>query len=548
MGKKGKKQAQKRHSVEVLRPTKMTNSDESFEQIGTEPKHFASKLFMDLLNKRYSYLFGFIGFAVVGLVFIFWLPFVALILSYKCPTAGNGTLVCNPPLTEAYTAWDAFAVAFASLFAVPTNYTANNVIAVTLVAIEFAVGKLAVAGLTALLVIKVSRVPNNLVLSSRVLVHKPKDDWKLSMRIGVLHSQTISGAHVRLSAVMRKDRRFHTVNLPFDSSKLQTGFIALRQEPMSFSHTINEKSPLYSLDFTNVHSLKKELLYIMITVHGFDDITGRSLGIEKRYNYDRWNLTGGTIFIKERGYMADVVLRLSDSQKKITGASHSLAINWPNFNLIKEASKGKKKRGSGGFVTSKNIFNQVAQMEEGVKSPYIANSGNGGAVSISSNDHIIDEGEEKVQSIQEVDDIWKSKKHTSMKSVLTTSSSDSVEKHSFSSNVPISKEAMELTPRSLTNEIDKLTKKYEMLQNKDNQSIRKTNPSSSDELDSDSKTLIREERKKMQIGKERVSWTAKNLDLARKKYDHLNHKVKEFEKNNNESIIDRLFEGTDEIV
>ena len=104
----------RRHSTAILRPTKMTDGEETFEQLGAEPKHFASKLFMDLLNKDYRYLFVFIGLSVVGLVVMFWLPFLVLILSYTCPMSNNGTAVCNPPLTEAYTAWDAFAVAFAS--------------------------------------------------------------------------------------------------------------------------------------------------------------------------------------------------------------------------------------------------------------------------------------------------------------------------------------------------------------------------------------------------------------------------------------------------
>jgi hypothetical protein len=130
----------------------MTDAEEGFEQIGHEPRHFASKLFMDLLNKSYMYLSVFIALAVVCLVVVFWLPFLILILSYQCPATSNSmnaTLspsavsslsLCRPPISEAHDAWDAFAVAFASLFSVPTNYSANSVAAVTLVTIEFAVG------------------------------------------------------------------------------------------------------------------------------------------------------------------------------------------------------------------------------------------------------------------------------------------------------------------------------------------------------------------------------------------------------------------------
>ena len=348
-------------TAKKLKPTKLTDQAEEFQQEGSEPRHFASKLFMDLLNKSYLYLVVFIASAVVSLTTIFFFPFLALILTSDCPStitatatattraaaaaASNSTFIssvfnCRPPISEASNAFDAFAIAFASLFAVPTHYIANSVAAVTLVTLEFAVGKLAVAALTALLVIKVSRVPNNLVLSSRVLIHKPKKQWMLSMRIGILHNQTCSGCNVRLVAVMRKGGKFISLDLPFDSTKLRAGYIALKQEPMTFCHTIDATSPLYGLNFEKgLHGLKKELLAVILSVHGFDDITGRSLGIERRYNYDRWNKTGGHMVLKERGYMADVVQRLSEKQKKNLGSSHSLAIQWPNFNLIKETSR-----------------------------------------------------------------------------------------------------------------------------------------------------------------------------------------------------------------
>jgi hypothetical protein len=544
----------RRHSTAILRPTKMTDGEETFEQLGAEPKHFASKLFMDLLNKDYRYLFVFIGLSVVGLVVMFWLPFLVLILSYTCPMSNNGTAVCNPPLTEAYTAWDAFAVAFASLFAVPTHYTATSVIAVTLVAIEFAVGKLAVAGLTALLVIKVSRVPNNLVLSSRVLVHKPHDHWRLSMRIGLLHSQTISGANFRLFAVMRQNGHFVNVDLPFDSSKLRAGCITIRQEPISFSHTVTEESPLYAMNFENVHSLKKELLYIMLTVHGFDDITGRSLGIEKRYNYDRWNMTGGSIYVKARGYMGDVVLRLSESQKKITGAENSMAINWPNFNLIHESSKGKAKHRKGSstldlFSPTKQTVPsvQLVQMEEGRKNSASTNNnvlGSGGA-----SQYVVprpsnkggEQGETNVQG--ETDGGWKSKDSISLNKRVSTASSNSNPRGSFSSvpvPVQISEAAMKLSPRSLTKKIDELISEIESFQQKDDVMSRLNDISKNGfetKEDIEKKTI----KKKKKINKTRVDWTRTHLDLARKKYDHLVHKQNQMHKNHNENVIDDLF-------
>ena len=42
--------------------------------------------------------------------------------------------------------------------------------------------------------------------------------------------------------------------------------------------------------------------------------------------------------LMERGKLAQVVRRLSDKEVKRSGAKYSLAIEWPNFNLIKEES------------------------------------------------------------------------------------------------------------------------------------------------------------------------------------------------------------------
>jgi hypothetical protein len=510
----------------------MTDAEEGFEQIGHEPRHFASKLFMDLLNKSYMYLLVFIALAVVCLVVVFWLPFLILILSYQCPATSNSmnaTLspsavsslsLCRPPISEAHDAWDAFAVAFASLFSVPTNYSANSVAAVTLVTIEFAVGKLAVAALTALLVIKVSRVPNNLVLSSRVLVHKPNDHWMLSMRIGILHKQTISGLHVRVNAVMRQDgmSKFHDFDLPLDQSKLRAGYNALKQEPMSFSHTVNENSPLYGLNFSRVHSLKKELLYVILSVHGFDDITGRSLGIEKRYNYDRWNKTGGTIVVKERGFMADVVLRLSENVKKATGANHSLAIQWPNFNLIKETSKGKVKSNNKSS-TSASVGNgsqysvPAGDNAKGIRQRNIHNS-NGNTASA-----IVEEENGEWRSKKDDDGSISDRDHNN-----AAPSPNGSFNGSFTHHLPISQEAQSLSPRTLTNEIALLTDKlHRILQPK---TMRNGEIHVKSEQGETREEIERKRKeKKHKIDRTRIEWTTSHLELAQRKFDHLKNTI-----------------------
>ena len=46
--------------------------------------------------------------------------------------------------------------------------------------------------------------------------------------------------------------------------------------------------------------------------------------------------------LKARGYLADVVYRLSSAQAKRTGAKHSLALQWPNF-TTQRTLKGKRR-------------------------------------------------------------------------------------------------------------------------------------------------------------------------------------------------------------
>ena len=313
---------------------------------------------MDLLNGSYTYLIVFIFAAVACLVVLFWIPFIIIVSTENCggiiavlDTSPNGTSThtsgCLPQIEGAITVWDAYALAFASLFSVPTRYTPNSATAVTLVTIEVAVGKLAVAGLTALLVIKVSRVPNNLVLSQFLLVSKPHDHWVVTLRVGMLHHQTMSGCNVRLT-VVKKDfmsGAFRDYDCAFESSKHSSGFLALSNEPIDFRHVIDKNSPLYDVDLNKdgIRALRKVVLAFIVSLHGFDDTTGRSLGIERRYTFDRYNKNGGYVVLKARGYLADVVYRLSAAQVRRTGAKHSLALQWPNFNTIKERSKGKKR-------------------------------------------------------------------------------------------------------------------------------------------------------------------------------------------------------------
>ena len=171
--------------------------------------------------------------------------------------------------------------------------------------------------------------------------------------------------------------------------------------------------------------MKKDLLSINVSIHGFDDITGRSLGLERKYNYDRWNETGGHIVLMERGNFAQVVRRLSDKEVKHSGAKYSLAIEWPNFNLIKEASKGAKMLKKQGTFRKSNLL-EGGGVQDGSK--YLVQRGK------SSQKNYLEQPWSRLNAGRDPD-------------------SDNVEAY-HSSEL-----ALSLTPRSLSKEIQLLTDK-----------------------------------------------------------------------------------------
>ena len=182
---------------------------------------------------------------------------------------------CVPPIENAVTIWDTVAVAFASLFSVPTRYTPNSAAVVTLVTIEFAVGKLAVAGLTALLVIKVSRVPNNIVLSKLILVSKPRNHWILTLRVGMLHNQTMSGCNVRLIVVKKEPSAGIQISTAFSiPPSTRQVFWHSHKSPSASRHVVDRNSPLWDVDLDEggIRALKVVLAFI-VSIHGFDDTT-----------------------------------------------------------------------------------------------------------------------------------------------------------------------------------------------------------------------------------------------------------------------------------
>ena len=244
---------------------------------------------------------------------------------------GAGAAFTGAAVTGASSALDAFAVAFAGFFAVNSGYTCNSPGSVILLTLETAVGKLSLASLTALLVIKVSKVPNNMVLSSRLLVHRRKGQWTLSFRVGCLHFQKIHNFSIRLYYYGTVNDQWSIHNLKLGGMVQVDGTVLSGPEPWNIRHIIDDNSPLKDLDMDDRPSLEKAIEMFDVHIQGFDATTGRSCGLHKVFQWDK-----GTLVYVPEGEMTDVFVKMTPEQKNMSkaNATKDWGIDWNGFNGI----------------------------------------------------------------------------------------------------------------------------------------------------------------------------------------------------------------------
>ena len=300
--------------------------------IGTQPPNWASQLFQMLLNRSYGYLLSFIAVSLLSLTLLFSIPYVLLV------RLDPGSIV------GAETAADAISFAFASFFGVPTRFQAASNSAIIVATTEIAVGKLAVTGLTALLVLKISKTPNNIVVTERVLIHKKGDKWHLSIRAAVLYEQRLYHPKIWLSTIANTTGGWMPATLPWQNHCLGHGFGRLDGLPMNLRHCVDANSPLRDINFESEDAVKGNIMAIIIVIQGFDKVTGRSVGYEQRYDWDPKNGQGKIIYLPT-GEMCDILIpsskvdevysRLPAGSKKRRKTDNVGAVDWRAFNLIR---------------------------------------------------------------------------------------------------------------------------------------------------------------------------------------------------------------------
>jgi hypothetical protein len=293
---------------------------DSYGTIGGPPLDIFASLFAKLMDGSYLYVLSFIFQSILVMILCFW-PFFSLIVHSNPNTAIQG----------ASTTYDAFAITCAGLFAVPSNYTCTDPTAVLLLTIETAVGKLAVAGLTALLVLKISRVPNNLVVTSRLLVHKRSGKWTLSFRIGALHFQRVRNMSIRFFCYGTDGNQWKIQNLNAGPFSEAGGVNLCGPEPWNIRHVVDENSPIKHYHFDDLNKLKIELEECDVSLSGFDATTGRSCGLNQKWNWEKNN-----IIYNKTAKMSDVFVKMTEADLKLRSSNKgkSWGINWKGFNAI----------------------------------------------------------------------------------------------------------------------------------------------------------------------------------------------------------------------
>ena len=306
-------------------------------------------------------------------VFIFWIP---VIIMYSF-----GDL----SVTNVNSVEDTVALAFTTLLNIPSIYVPTSATAVIAVSLETGFRRFILAGVTAILVVKASKVQNNIVLSNTALFHKKHGHWYISLRVGVLYGQRIFGAHFRLAVVGNipgHDGNVNWVKLKLHDITNDTE-IEMAGVPRNLRHRIDETSPLFFL--TDLLENNKDVsncfesLYLFF--NGIDELSGRGVGKSRCYR-----LALGEVIINKNTQLEDVVLhrnvwpdsirrgsifrtvkgrRRSRLKNEITmGLEQNphvqVGIFWPNFHLHKN-TLGKPKEGAG--VMEKEATPQFLEKE-----------------------------------------------------------------------------------------------------------------------------------------------------------------------------------------
>lgn len=125
--------------------------------------------------------------------------------------------------------------------------------------------------------------------------------------------------------------------LPFSSDRFNTNFSIQGPMPVNLRCHL-PSSALRGINFDDEAQAKAAISNFMLTVHGFDQITGRSLGLVKRY---KWS--DGTCRYGRDTAMDDVLVKLSAEQKRRKRTKKSWGVKFTAFNGVKAVEPANSK-------------------------------------------------------------------------------------------------------------------------------------------------------------------------------------------------------------
>ena len=260
----------------ALRPVQEPFLPAYFENVGEAELGWRNKFYSGVMYGDWRTFIFFLLAIVLLVTLLFWVPFL-LLYSLDALDCENVDSIL-----------DTLALAFSTLLNVQSQYAPKSGLVVIAISIESMFGRLILAGVTAILVVKASKVRNNLVISEKVLVHKKNDGyWYISCRVGSMYKQNIFGTHIRITCITPRGSMNNSkynkgnlaVNLPIYDA-LDDGAFQLGGIPRNVRHRVDEKSPLFGAvqDFESHEDTKNLLTSIFVHVSGIDELTGRGVG------------------------------------------------------------------------------------------------------------------------------------------------------------------------------------------------------------------------------------------------------------------------------
>ena len=231
-------------------------------RIGVNHLH-QSEIYHELITMRWSMFFVWLGLAFLFVAFLF-----ALAYSFSDVKNMKG-LSTGESIEQFFQVFLYSAQTLSTLGGVgitPVGFI-NNIIFTA----ESVVALLGAAVITGLLYVRFSRPSARMVFSDNALIAPFKTGKALMMRIGNAKKNELLEVFAQVIYVNYKDS---TIRKEYTELSLERQRIPFLPITWTIVHPIDEKSPLFNMNESNVHEKEFD---IMVTLMGLDRVTGQNV-------------------------------------------------------------------------------------------------------------------------------------------------------------------------------------------------------------------------------------------------------------------------------